>query len=267
MKIPLLFVFYTWYNFLGDMMKKKIRNLIFFIIELILIATIIFSAAKIVKWTINNKKNKEIVNKISKNINVIENDNEDKEDKYKIDFKNLKEQNNDVVAFIKVNGTNIEYPVVKGTDNSFYLNHSFDKSYNSFGWIFANYSNIFDGSDKNITLFGHAMRDGSMFGSLKNVLTDDWHNNTENLSIIFITEKETSLYQVFSTYKVEAESYYINNNFNSDEDYIDFLNKIKSRSNYDYNVDLTKDDQILTLSTCYTNNKYRIVLHAKKISE
>ena len=61
-----------------------------------------------------------------------------------------------------------EYPVVKGSNNSFYLNHCFDKSYNSAGWIFADYRNKFDNTDKNIVIYGHNMRDGSMFGSMLN---------------------------------------------------------------------------------------------------
>lgn len=80
------------------------------------------------------------------------------------------------------------------------------------------------------------------------------------LQIIFI------IVIIFSTYKIEVEDYYITTKFINDDEYIKFLNKVKSRSNHDYNVELDKDDQILTLSTCSGNNK-RIVVHAKKVSE
>ena len=172
---------------------------------------------------------------------------------------------NDKVAFIKVYGTNIEYPVVKTNDNSYYLNHSFDKSPNGAGWPFANYLNKFDGTDKNITIFAHARYDGSMFGTLYKTLSTSWQENKNNHKILFITENESSEYQVFSTYKILAEDYYIKENFSSDEEYQTLLTTITKRSNYNYNVDITLKDTIITLSSCASDDKYRIVLHAKKI--
>ena len=81
----------------------------------------------------------------------------------------------------------MEYPVVRSTNNSFYLNHSFDKSKNLAGWIFADYKNKFDNTDKNIVIYGHNMRDDSMFGSLKNILNSDWYDNEENTNIWFFS--------------------------------------------------------------------------------
>ena len=75
------------------------------------------------------------------------------------------------------------------------------------------------------------------------------------------------LYQVFSTYIAEPEEYYINTMFESDEEYLKFLNEIKSRSNKNYNINLDSEDQILTLSTCTSGGRKRVVLHAKKISD
>ena len=80
-----------------------------------------------------------------------------------------------------------------------------------------------------------------------------------------ITENEVNIYQVFATYSIEIEEYYINTIFNSDNDYNDFLNKINNRSNYKYNVPLDENDKILTLSSCTDGGKKRVVLHAKKI--
>ena len=111
-------------------------------------------------------------------------------EKYSVDFRNLKDKNQDIVGWIKVKGTAIEYPVVKGADNSFYLTHSLDKSYNSAGWIFADYKNKLDGNDKNIVIYGHNRRDGTMFGSLQNVLKEEWYNNKENQYITFEKENE-----------------------------------------------------------------------------
>ena len=220
----------------------------------------VFSLIKIIFWYNDNQNSNRVMKTIREDIKVVKDTN-----LYKIDFDNLRKINKDVVAFIKVNGTNIEYPIVKANDNEYYLNHSFDNSLNSAGWIFANYINEFDETDKNITVFGHARRDGSMFGTLYKTLSNNWREDKNNLKILFITERDTFYYQVFSTYKVLSEDYYIKNSFNDDNEYQEFLNKIKSRSNYNYDVDLDVNDSILTLSTCASNDKYRIVLHAKRL--
>lgn len=166
--------------------------------------------------------------------------------------------NNQIIEKVK------EEVIVKTEDNSYYLTRNFEKQQNAAGWIFTDYRNKFDGSDKNIIIYGHNRRDGTMFGSLQNILKEEWYNNSENMTITLDTENEESTYQVFSIYKTEVEDYYIKTSFKDDAEYEEFINKLKSRSIKDFNVELTKDDQILTLSTCANNNKYRIVLHAKK---
>ena len=190
---------------------------------------------------------------------------EQKEDEYKIDFNRLKEMNQDAVAFLKVNGTNIEYFVVQGIDNQYYLNHSFDKSYNKAGWIFVDYKNKLDGTDKNLIIYGHNRRNNSMFGTLPKILNEEWYNNDKNRQIIFVTENESYIYETFSVYKIEVEDEYIQTKF-SERAYVDFLKMIKSRSIVDFGIDVTSDDNILTLSTCDDNSKYRIVLHAKRLN-
>jgi len=250
--------------------KRKINKkmLIMRLIQLTFLILIIFSSIKIYNWYKENKANEQILKDISNAIVVVENDDENQkeEDKYKIDFGELKKKNEDVVAWIKVNNTKIEYPVVKSKNNDYYLNHSLDKSYNIAGWIFADYRNNFNGEDKNIIVYGHNRRDGSMFGSLKNILDEEWYNNDENRNIIFATEEKVSTYRVFSVYQVEKEDYYIQTEFKGDE-FEKFIEELKRRSKKDFDEEVDKDSQILTLSTCANNNKYRVVLHAVKVEE
>ena len=242
--------------------KKAILNLVIYIM---LLSILLYSGIKIYKWYKDKTNNNKIAEQIKDTV-IVEEKNEDENKKeYKIDFDKLKDQNNETVAWIKVNNTNIEYPVVKTNNNSFYLNHSFDKSQNSAGWIFADYRNKFDNTDKNIVIYGHNMRDDSMFGSLKNILNSDWYDNEENTNITLYTENEKCIYKVFSIYKIESEDYYIKTGFNNDDDFEKFIKTIKARSIKEFNVDCLKNDSILTLSTCSNNNKYRVVLHAKKI--
>ena len=241
-------------------MKKKNKILIT-LIQIVLIAVIIFSGIKIIEWIKNNKKNKDIMSEIKENV-VINNEMDSNNEEYKIDFAKLKQKNSDAIAWIKVNGTDIDFPVVKGTDNSYYLTHNFDKEKNKAGWIFADYRNKFDGTDKNIIIYGHNMKNGSMLASLKDVIKEEWYNNENNKYIALITENENCKYQVFSVYQIETEEYYLQTNISN---FKEFVEKIKGRSKKDFNVDIKETDSILTLSTCADNTKYRVVLHAVKV--
>ena len=244
-------------------MKKETMVRIFkATVYLILFIILIYSGAKIYHWHKENIKN----SGMAENINKIAVTKNDAENKYIVDFNLLKNQNNDTVAWIKVNGTNIEYPIVKAENNEFYLNHSFDKTENSAGWIFADYKNKFDGTDRNIVIYGHNRKDKSMFGSLKNILNPDWYNNAENSEIIFFAENESCVYKVFSVYQTEKESYYIKTNFSSNNEFEKFLETIKKRSIKNFETGVSQTDSILTLSTCADNDSYRVVLHAKKLN-
>ena len=240
--------------------SHSIKKTILFILEIISVIVIIISATEIYLWYVDNRKNEDLLHEISNNITV---DNS-KDNKYNINFEGLKQTNSDTVAWLKVEGIPVEYPAVKTNNNDFYLNHSFDKSRNSAGWIFMDYANKLDGTDRNIVVYGHNRRDGSMFGTLKNILNEEWYNNEKNKFVTFNTESEQSVYEVFSVYEIEKEDYYIRTDFNND--FREFINEIKSRSIKDFKNEVTNEDKILTLSTCADNNKYRVVLHAKKIS-
>ena len=245
-------------------MKRKIRTIISLIILFISIVGIVYSTLKIVQWKKNTTDNKELKEIINESVTIIE-DKPEEEPKYIVDFETLKKQNSDTIAYLKVNNIEVDYVVVKGQDNDYYLNHNFNKDYNVAGWIFADYKNKFDGTDKNIVIYGHNMQDGSMFASLKEILTENWQNN-EKKQITLVTEKETITYEIFSSYIIEAEDYYITTNFSNNQLFKEFINTIINRSYYNYNVEVDESDNILTLSTCTGTGKNRIVIHAKQIN-
>ena len=226
----------------GRRMKKNnnTKIIFYFIIYFLLFFVLIYSGIKIYEWYRDKNKNNEIAKKIKETV-IVESNGKNKEE-YLIDFDKLKEQNNE-----------------------FYLNHSFDKSENLGGWIFADYKNKFNGTDKNIVIYGHNMKDNSMFGTMQNILNPEWYNNEENTNIILKTEGKNYIYKVFSIYRIENEDYYIKTEFSNDSEFEQFLNTLKARSIRDFNMDMLESDSILTLSTCDNNNKYRVVLHAKKI--
>lgn len=242
--------------------KKKLFNVVMRIIELIFLILLVYSSINIFKWYNNNKENKQIINEIAESVTINEDTNEEK--KYKINFEELKQKNSDTVAWLKVENTNIEFPIVQANNNSYYLTHNFDKKYNVAGWIFADYKNKLDGTDRNIVVYGHNMRDNSMFGSLKDVITEEWYNNEENKYITFVTENDYLTYQVFSVYQIQTEDYYIQTEFKSNE-FQEFIDTITKRSKKDFGINVSKEDTILTLSTCANNNKYRVVLHSVRV--
>ena len=250
-------------------MKKKRKlnkkKLLLFVIMLVFFFMFLLSLIKIISYLKDNKDNKKIQETIiNDSITIIE-PIEEKEVKYDVDFKFLKEKNTDTIAYVKVNNTNIDYIVVKGNDNSYYLKHNFEKKWNVSGWIFADYHNKFDESDKNIIIFGHNTRDGSMFGTLKNTLNENWYNNDENHKIVLVTKYGTYFYQVLSTYSIKPEDYYINTEFENSDEFDKFVKKLKSRSVYDYGIEVYGEDKILTLSSCIGDGSKRVVLHAKLI--
>lgn len=266
-------------------MKKKLRISDIFIAICFIFFSLMFtfSLYNIIKWNIDAKKtNEEIddlvsittVEKIKDNDNteIIPQDEIDYEDLYwkyikydliNVDFKELKEKNSETVAWINVNGTNINYPVVQASDNDYYLTHSFNNTYNEAGWVFMDYRNTLN-EDKNTIIYAHARLDKTMFGSLKNVISDSWLNDTSNYVVKLSTPYENTLWQVFSVYRIPTTSDYLTTVFNSDEEFIDFTDMLMSRSSHNFNTTINSSDRILTLSTCY-NNSDKLVLHAKLI--
>ena len=246
--------------------QYRIKKRIISVFMILCIIGIIYSLYNIYIWKKNVDKNNEIKEITKKHVKEEKKNEKEEIKEYKIDFDALKKSNSDTVGYIKVNNTNIDYVVVQAKDNNYYLNHNFNKEKNRAGWIFLDYRNKLDGSDKNTIIYGHNMKDGSMFETLSSVLQKWWYEDSNNYIVTFTTEEKTFMYQVFSTYDIKNEDYYIKTKFNSDNDYEKFLKTIKSRSNYDYGIEVTKDDTILTLSSCLGAGEKRVVLHAKKVN-
>lgn len=182
-----------------------------------------------------------------------------------VDFNKLLEKNKDTVAWLKVEGTNINYPIVQTDNNSYYLNHSYDKSYNKAGWVYADYRNNLNEFDKNTVIYAHGRVDTTMFGSLKNILKSSWYNDKNNHIIKLSAPNHNTLWQVFSVYTIKAESYYITTKFPSNESFNEFVNTLKGRSKVKFSATPTTGDKILTLSTCLDSHGNRVVMHAKLI--
>ncbi len=186
----------------------------------------------------------------------------EKDEHINVDFDELKKINSDTVGYINVPNTNVDYVVVKGKNNDYYLKHNFNKKKNIAGWIFADYRNRIDGEDNNLIIYGHETHDGSMFGSLSNLLEEDSINNN-NLVINFITTSGAKQYQVFSIYTIKPEEHYITTEFKKNE-FEEFKKEMKERSKYKVDIDIS-DKNIITLSTCANHGAKRLVVHAIEI--
>ena len=271
---------------MNNKIKLKWKNIILILIFLILFITLNISIYNIIKWKLDSNKTNEEINTIQENTNIEEvKDNKGteiikqakkipKENPYwdyikmnmiDVNFDNLKKINSDVVGWIKVNGTNINYPFVQSKDNKYYLTHSFSKSYNNAGLVFLDYRNN-NINNRNTIIYAHGRTDKTMFGTLRKVLNNGWINNTNNYVIKISTEKENSLWQIFSIYHIPTTNDYLQTEFKDEREYQRFLNILKNRSNHNFNTSITSNNTILTLSTCY-NDSEKMVVHAKLIKK
>ena len=258
--------------------KLNVKNLCLLIFFLVMLIVFLFSLIKVIMWIIDNNNTNDIIKKVADTYEINEKSydneviiNENEKDIYfdymklkfiDVDINKLKTFNQDTIGFIKVMGTNINYPFVQTLDNDYYLNRSYDKTYNNAGWIFLDYRNN-EFNDKNTIIYGHGRINGTMFGSLKDTLKSSWQNNKDNYIIKISTEKENSIWQIFSVYKIATTSDYLQTTF-SDNEFESFISLIKGRSSYNFETNVTNEDKVLTLSTCYNDND-KMVVHAKLI--
>lgn len=173
---------------------------------------------------------------------------ETKEDSENIEdaTKSLSSINSDYRFWINVEGTNIDYPVVQGKDNDFYLNHDFYKNYLPAGSIFLDYRNNFE-TDFNSVIYGHHMRNFTMFGQMEKFKKEDFFE--KNRTITLTTDDKTYYYEIFAVGVYDADFGYNKISFGDQYDIDNFLNKIISSSMYSRDI-VSSEDKIITLSTC-----------------
>lgn len=178
---------------------------------------------------------------------------------------NYYELNTDYVGWIQVGGTVIDYPVVRGQDNEFYLDHDFYKEKHVLGAIFMDYRNIGMGLDKHTILYGHHAKTGVMFAELKNFLSKDFTD--DNPTIAFQDSYTDRTYQVFSVHVAPASSEFIKTSFKHDE-LEPYFEKLKTTSQFPIESEFKPDLKILTLISCnYTVNDGRIYVHAYEVTD
>lgn len=260
-----------------------IKGIIYAGTTALLLFLILFSAYKIIRWQAESDITNETIARLQEEtpITTIDEDTrtnsvDDSIESSPSDYRylsfnlidanldNLKQTNQNTRGWIYVPGTNINYPYVQTNNNDFYLTHTFDGHWSDAGWVFLDYRNNATLTDRNQIIYAHGRIDGSMFGSLQNVLSPEWQNNLDNHVVKITTESNSSLWRVFSVYRIPKTNDYITTTFNNDTHFTEFINMVKGRSIYDFNTNVNEKDRIITLSTCIGQND-RVVLHAKLI--
>lgn len=222
---------------------KKIKILFL----LVLLSSLIYCAFRIYKIYKEEKDAAYIKEELIELIDIPEIPPE--EPSFSVDFTELKNINPDVVGWIVVEGTQINYPIVQGKNNSFYLNHSYDKKWSGFGSVFMDYKSSSDFTDYNTFIYGHHTKDGSMFGELYKYLDEGFYN-AQPFFYLYTPTKNYRV-EVFSAYVNKSDSDSYKDKFSSIEDFQKYLNYIIDKSNYktNTNVDVNKD-KIITLYSC-----------------
>lgn len=208
---------------------------------------------------------------IEQNKNDVTNHNHSTTNKIDTNFNNVNlnsylQKNSETVAWLKVNGTKVNYPVVQHSDNDFYLEHDFNKRKTKNGWIFGDYRNNFENFNNNTIIYGHNLINGTMFGTLPKLLNKNWFSNKNNHYIKLSTKNTNTVWQIFSIYKITPTTDYLQTRFNSTTVYQEFLNTLKNRSQHKFDLDVNYTDKIITLSTCDNTGTKRVAIHAKLIN-
>ena len=250
---------------------------IYIIISVVLAAVLAVSTFFIIRNKMDSAKQNEVYDNLAE---IVEDDQPEEnegitysEDKdYLAEYYELYQQNNDMVGWIKVDDTNINYPVMQSIDEpNFYLKHKFDKTYSAYGCPYVQENCDVQKPSDNIIIYGHHMNDGSMFtGLMKFTDKSFWENHK---TIEFDTLTDQNQYEVIAVFKTvvytdseESFKYYEFTDAENAEEFDEYVAKCKELSLYDTGVTAEYGDKLISLSTCeYSHNNGRLVVVAKRV--
>ncbi len=178
-----------------------------------------------------------------------------------IDFAELQQVNSDIVGWLRIRALDISYPVVQGEDNDFYLHRTFEKGDNFAGCLFVNCDNSRDLTDQNTIIYGHNMKNGSMFGKLKKFREEGVFDKSKYFWMF--TPDFIYQYRIFSATVVDKTGLTYQT-FYTDEEFEQWMKYAFETSEVDNTgIEVTKDDRVMTLSTCTGDDATRFVVMGK----
>ena len=248
------------------------------IINIILVAIIIVCLSiigyKYYNYNKDDKLNSEIqdlqpvINEASDSENNSSGENDGQDQSKDGDYVNsaneeeLKSINSDYKMWIQIENTNINYPVVQGSDNDYYLKHNFRKESNISGTVFVESANDID-NDKNIILYGHNMRNGTMFNNITNYKEESFFNEDNKINIIM--NNTLYEYEVFSVYVKNVSEVNLAIGFANEDEFINYAYNQADESIYKKDVDFSAEDNLITLVTCsYEFTDARTIVVARR---
>lgn len=249
------------------------KKILYFIIVILLISLIVISSYFIYKQLKEENEQESIFSELNEIIQIdseklVKINSEANED---INIDELYQINNDLIGWIKIDDTDINYPVMQNKNQpEYYLRRNFYKKYSSYGTPFlANECNL--NASENLIIYGHHMQNKKMFGALENYKRKEFYE--KHKEIIFYTLDNIQIYEIFAVfkttlYKKDTFKYYQNIELNTEEAYLNFINKCCSMSLYNTNIKPNYKDKLITLSTCeYSEENSRLVVVARQIEE
>lgn len=248
-------------------MKKVIK----IILLAICLCVFIFSAYNIYKYLSEENANKKLNNELmEKAIIETPNDNNDNAQENEnilpisVDFSVLKQENEDIVGWLYLEDSPINYPVVQSNDNDYYLRRLVNGEYNIAGSLFMDYRNDSNLEDDNTIIYGHNMKNNTMFGSLQEYKSQDYYDNHKVM--YYFTSEKNYIIELFTGYTISVESdIYDLSVIDSSK-----LEEWISKSDFESNTKVTEEDKIITLSTCayeYDGARYIVMGVLKEIEK
>ena len=243
--------------------KSSTGKIITNIILVCAVIIFVMSAVKLVTLLMPYYKGEQDYDKVKELAVMVPKDDSEEEEEFTVDFEELKAINPDTIGWIRFEEPSIiSYPVVKSHDNKEYLTKTFSANDNKLGAIFVDMKNASDFSDKNTLIYGHNMKVGDQMFSQIRKYGDEEFRAEHPYFYIYTPDNVEHKYRVFASgiVREDADNYLIK--FGSDKEFENFLNLCKA-SNYDKEVELTKDSKIVTLSTCTCINEHdRFIVQA-----
>ena len=250
---------------------------IYIIISVVLAAVLAVSTFFIIRNKMDSAKQNEVYDNLAE---IVEDDQPEEnegitysEDKdYLAEYYELYQQNNDMVGWIKVDDTNINYPVMQSIDEpNFYLKHKFDKTYSAYGCPYVQENCDVQKPSDNIIIYGHHMNDGSMFTGLMKFTDKSFLENHKTIEFDTLTDQNQ--YEVIAVFKTvvytdseDSFKYYEFTDAENAEEFDEYVAKCKELSLYDTGVTAEYGDKLISLSTCeYSHNNGRLVVVAKRV--
>ena len=246
----------------------KMKKCIKIILILLLLSIFIYCTYNVINYLKNEYKNVKLNSNIQEiAIKEVIIDNDDKTNDIspiQVDFDKLDDVNNNIQAWIYLNDSNINYPIVQGNDNNYYLSKTVDGDYNPNGTLFIDYRNNKDFSDPNTYIYGHNMKNDTMFGELEKYKKQEYYNNHKEMYIL--TRKNQYKLEVFAGYTTEdgSEIY----NFIGNDSNERLVELAMSKSDFSSDVKVDYNDKVVVLSTCsydYENARYVLIGVLRKI--